>query len=130
LESLDFLLQVCFSPDGKQLRPVGNQGWYARGGTPAPFDQQPIDAASIVEACVAAAQITGEDKYAISASNAFGWFLGNNIKGATIYDPVSGGCSDGLTAKGANVNQGGESTIMYLIARCRIEELQNPKQHE
>ncbi len=130
LESLDFLLKVCFSPDGKQLRPVGNQGWYPQDGTPAQFDQQPIDAASIVEACVAAARITGERKYAVSASKAFDWFLGNNLKRGAIYDPVSGGCCDGLTLAGANPNEGGESTVMYLIARCNLEQLQNNERHE
>jgi hypothetical protein len=123
LETLDFLLKVCFSPDGRQLRPVGNRGWYSQGGTPALYDQQPIDAASIVEACVAAARVTGEKKYAVSASRAFEWFLGNNLKSAAIYDPVSGGCRDGLTVTGANVNEGGESTIMYVIARCNLEDL-------
>ena len=82
LESLDFLLKVCFSPDGRQLRPVGNKGWYPRDETPAQFDQQPIDAASIVEACVVAARITGEKKYAVKARKAFDWFLGNNLKGS------------------------------------------------
>ena len=130
MESLDFLLKVCFSPDGRQLRPVGNQGWYPEGGTPALFDQQPIDAASIVEACVAAARITGEKKYADSAGKAFDWFLGNNVKGATIYDPTTGGCCDGLTVEGANRNEGGESTIMYFIARCDLEELQRNEPHE
>lgn len=125
LESLDFLIKVCFSPDGNQLRPVGNKGWFSRGGHPAVFDQQPIDAASIVEACVAAARITGEQKYAACAVKGFDWFRGNNVKGAAIYDPVSGGCHDGLTAAGANPNEGGESTIMYLIARCSLESLKN-----
>ncbi len=125
LESLDFLLKACFTSDGKQLRPVGNQGWYPRGGTPALFDQQPIDAASIVEACVAAYRITGEKKYTACAGKAFAWFLGNNVKGAAIYDSVSGGCRDGLTIAGANPNEGGESTIMYFIARCSLESLKN-----
>jgi len=127
LESLDFLLKVCFSPDGKQLRPIGNHGWYPEGGTPAQFDQQPIDAASIVEACVVAARITGEKKYVVKARRAFEWFLGNNLKGAAVYDPVSGGCRDGLTVSGANVNEGGESTIMYVIARCKMEVSLNDK---
>jgi hypothetical protein len=130
LESLDFLLKVCFSPDGRQLRPVGNKGWYPEHGRPAQFDQQPIDAASIVEACVAAARITGRQKYADCASKAFEWFLGNNLKGAAIYDPLTGGSCDGLTITGANVNEGGESTIMYVIARCNLEDLLNDNRHK
>jgi hypothetical protein len=125
LESLDFLLKVCFSPDGKQLRPVGNQGWFPQGGKPALFDQQPIDAASVVEACVAAVRISRDEKYVIRARNAFEWFLGNNVKETAIYDPVSGGCRDGLTIAGANPNEGGESTIMYLIARCSLGSISN-----
>jgi hypothetical protein len=125
LASLDFLLKVTFSPDGRQLRPVGNQGWYPEQGRPAQFDEQPIDAASIVEACVAAARITGREQYADCASKAFEWFLGNNLKGAAIYDASSGGSHDGLTIDGVNVNEGGESTIMYVIARCNLEDLLN-----
>jgi hypothetical protein len=125
LASLDFLLKVTFSPDGHQLRPVGNQGWYPEHGEPAQFDEQPIDAASIVEACVAAARITGRKHYADCASKAFEWFLGNNLKGAAIYDASSGGSHDGLTIAGVNVNEGGESTIMYVIARCNLEDLLN-----
>ncbi len=130
LESLDFLLKVCFSPDGKQLRPIGNHGWYPEDGTPAQFDQQPIDAASIVEACVAAARITGEKKYAVSAGKAFEWFLGNNLKNVAVYDLDSGGCRDGITVLGANVNEGGESTIMYVIARCKLEEILNDNHYK
>ena len=123
LESLEFLLEVCFPGEGKQLHPVGNQGWFPRGGTPAIFDQQPIDPASIVEACMAAARITGDAKYLAFANTAYAWFLGNNVKGAQIYDPHTGGCRDGLGRRGANLNQGGESTIMCLIARCALETL-------
>jgi hypothetical protein len=130
LESLDFLLKVCFSADGRQLRSIGNKGWYPEHGRPAEFDQQPIDAASIVEACVAAARITGRQKYADCAIKAFEWFLGNNLKGAAIYDPLTGGSCDGLTINGANANEGGESTIMYVIARCNLEDLLNDNRHK
>jgi hypothetical protein len=123
LDSLDFLLATCFPGEGGQLAPVGNKGWYKNGGTPARFDQQPIDAASITEACALAWRITGEVKYSQRARTAFGWFLGNNVKQEAMYDPVSAGCHDGLTEGGPNENQGAESTIMYVIARCTMEEL-------
>lgn len=123
LESLKFLLKVCFPGEGSQLHPIGNQGWFPRGGTPAEFDQQPIDPASIVEACVAAARITGDKKYTAFAHTAYDWFLGNNVKNVEIYDPRTGGCRDGLGRGGANINQGAESTIMCLIARCTLASL-------
>ena len=123
LDSLDFLLATCFPGEGSQLSLVGNKGWYRKEGPQARFDQQPIDAASIVEACVLAWRITGEARYSQRARTAFGWFLGDNVKQAAMYDPVSAGCHDGLTENGPNANQGAESTIMYVIARCTIEQL-------
>ena len=42
------------------------------------------------------------------------WFLGENDIGAPMYDPVTGGGYDGLTATGPNLNQGAESTIALL----------------
>ena len=122
LASLDFLLTHCYDPAGQQLSPVGNQGWFKRGSAPAAFDQQPIDAASLVEACTSAARISGNKMYAARARTALAWFLGNNRAHLPLYDPQSGGCHDGLSATGVSENEGGESTVMYVIARCVVEE--------
>jgi hypothetical protein len=130
LASLDFLIATCFDATGTQLSLVGNQGWFKKGGTPARFDQQPIDAASMVEACVLAARLTGNPEYSQRARTAFEWFLGNNAKQAVLYDSQSGGCRDGLTESGPNQNEGGESTIMYVIARCNLEDLLNDTRHK
>ena len=130
LASLDFLIATCFDAKGTQLSLVGNQGWFKKGGTPARFDQQPIDAASMVEACVLAARLTGNPEYSQRARTAFEWFLGNNAKQAVLYDSQSGGCRDGLTESGPNQNEGGESTIMYVIARCNLEDLLNDTRHK
>lgn len=130
LASLDFLIATCFDAKGAQLLLVGNKGWLKKGGSPARFDQQPIDAASMVEACVMAARITGKAEYSQRARTAFEWFLGNNAKQATLYDSQSGGCRDGLTESGPNPNEGGESTIMYVIARCSLEDLLNDTRHK
>jgi hypothetical protein len=130
LASLDFLLTTCFEDNRTRLSLVGNKGWFKQGGAPARFDQQPIDASSIVEACALAWRITRDTKYFQCTRTAFEWFLGNNLKNAAMYDPVSAGCHDGLTEGGPNQNEGGESTIMYVIARCVLEELQKAKRHE
>jgi len=66
---------------------------------------------------------TGEKEYGENALIVFDWYLGRNTKGEMMYDPVTGGCFDGLTPKGANRNQGAESTISYLLARLEIESL-------
>jgi hypothetical protein len=125
LASLDFLIANCFDAKGTQLSLVGNKGWFKKGELPARFDQQPIDAAAMVEACVLASHVTGNPEYSQHARTSFEWFLGNNTKHAVLYDFRSGGCRDGLTESGPNQNEGGESTIMYVIARCNLEELLN-----
>ena len=130
LASLDFLIATCFDAKDTQLSLVGNKGWFKKGGTPAKFDQQPIDAASMVEACVVAARLTGKPEYSRRARTAFEWFLGNNTRQTVVYDSQSGGCRDGLTISGANENEGGESTIMFVIARCELEELANDIHHK
>ena len=52
---------------------------------------------------------------------AFEWYLGNNHLSQIIYNPVSGGCYDGLEHDHVNINQGAESTVTYLLARLCIE---------
>ena len=49
--------------DGGTLSFVGNDGWWARDGARARFDQQPIEASSTFLACEAAADATGDDRY-------------------------------------------------------------------
>ena len=127
--TLDFLLEVSFPAPGDVLSLVGNQGWFSRGGEPARFDQQPIDAAAMVEACVTAWRVTNDARYAQAARRSFDWFLGRNVGHASLFDPATGGCRDGLGAKGVNRNEGGESTIMYLIARGTVEETLENRDH-
>jgi hypothetical protein len=40
---------------------------------------------------------------------------------ASLYDPVTGGCRDGLHADRVNENQGAESTLAFLLA---LQEMQ------
>mgnify|MGYP000374080621 FL=1 len=53
---------------------------------------------------------------------AFSWFLGENHLNQTMYNPITGGCYDGLEKTHVNLNQGAESTICYLIARLIMEK--------
>jgi hypothetical protein len=52
----------------------------------------------------------------------FNWFLGNNHLHQVIYNPCTGGCYDGLEENYVNLNQGAESTVSYLMARCAVEK--------
>ena len=120
-ESIDFLAKVSF--DKEYYNAIGQDGWYFRNGKRAYFDQQPEDAASAVEALVQAFKVTSNDKYAVEAKLAFGWFLGKNHLNQMIYDEATGGCYDGLGKHSINFNQGAESTISYFLARLAIEDV-------
>jgi len=95
---------------------IGNDGWLPRDGQKARFDQQPIEAMCLVEACVEAFRATGDERWLRDARNGFDWFLGRNDVNATLVDFKTGGCCDGLNPQGANRNQGAESTLAWLIS--------------
>jgi hypothetical protein len=115
LKALRWLLEVQTGEEG-QLSIIGNQGWYYRGGKPAKFDQQPIEAKALVQACLAAADFTGEADWAEEACRCFEWFTGRNDLKVTLYNAETGGGQDGLEPGGVNLNQGAESTLAYLMS--------------
>ncbi len=107
--------------DGSFVRLVGHQG--RRRGEPHPGDgdEQPLDAAALVEAEVEAFLATGDDSRGRHAGRAFEWFLGRNRLDTSVYDFSTGGCRDGLGEHAANVNEGAESTLGYLQARLALD---------
>ncbi len=115
LETLEWLMKAQTGPDGV-FASVGNQGWWPRGAAMAAYDQQPIEAAGAVSACLAAHAATGERTWLREAGRAFAWFLGANTVGKPVYDPTNGGGFDGLTPDGPSRNLGAESTLSYLTA--------------
>ena len=94
--------------------PVGNEGWYPRGETKAPYDQQPVEAVTMAEAALAAFNLLGDEKYLAVFRRAHGWFHGRNSLRQPLADALRGACCDGLQASGVNWNQGAESTLAYL----------------
>lgn len=121
-ESLDFLNDCCFRRGYAKL--VGNRHWYPRGGTPADFDEQPLDAAHLAEANLEAFLVTGASRYRELARRAAAWFQGQNQLGVSLVDPVTGGCYDGLTPDGVNLNQGAESLLACLWTQVLMTELE------
>lgn len=121
LSSLAFLDKVCFSSGN--LRIVGNDGWYPKGGEMAAFDQQPVDATDFVLAYREAYRCTGEDKFLARMKRAFNWFLGRNDIGMPLYDFETAGCADGLTSSNISFNQGAESTVSFLMALLAMMEI-------
>jgi hypothetical protein len=107
------------------FRPIGNKGFYARGGMQAAFDQQPTDAQATVSACLEAYRITSESSWLDQAHRAFGWFLGWNDLGLALYSPNTGGCCDGLLMDRLNPNQGAESTLAFLLSLAEMKLMEN-----
>ncbi len=98
--------------------------WH-RGGKPAEFDQQPIEAAAAVSACIEALNASGDEYWRGEAQRAFDWFLGSNDLNEVLYDFSTGGCRDGLHANRANQNEGAESTLSFLMALAEMKALDN-----
>jgi hypothetical protein len=113
LESLLWLADLQRSTD-KHFVPIGSNGFYHQGGTRARFDQQPVEAQTMVSACLEAFRITGDKFWVKEARRAFEWFLGHNDLNLSLYDPTTGGCRDGLHSDRTNENQGAESTLAFL----------------
>ena len=121
METLEWLLEIQ-TRDG-HFCPLGNIGWYVRRHHRARFDQQPLEASAMIDACLQAALVTGNSKWEERAVWVFGWFLGDNDLGLPVYDVATGGCRDGLQARGMNLNQGAESTLAWLLALTRMHRL-------
>jgi len=116
LEALDWLMKAQRCETNDHFVPIGSQGFYHQNGERARFDQQPIEAAGAVSACLEAYRVTGDARWRKDAWLAFNWFLGDNDLQLPLYDAVSGGCRDGLHPERANQNQGSESTLSFLMA--------------
>ena len=111
LRLLQWLLDVETAGDHLSLTPVG--GWGPGEPRPA-FDQQPIEAAALADACARAYLVTGRDHFVAGVSRAVAWFLGGNDTQIPMYDRQTGGGYDGLERDGRNDNQGAESTIALI----------------
>jgi glycosyltransferase involved in cell wall biosynthesis len=130
LEALDWLMTEQRCETNGHFVPIGSQGFYRRDGEKARFDQQPIEAAGAVSACLQAYRVTGDGRWRSEAWTAFNWFLGDNDLQLPLYDSVTGGCRDGLHPDRANENQGAESTLSFLMALLEMRSLEAPEQME
>ncbi|MGB5810785.1 MAG: glycosyltransferase family 4 protein [Polyangiales bacterium] len=122
LGSLHWLNELQSSEEG-YFAPIGSNGFYPRQAERALFDQQPLEACATVSACLDAWRVTGDEKWAHEMWHAFKWFLGENQLHASLYDPTTGGCRDGLHPDRPNENQGAESTLSFLLALTEMSAL-------
>jgi hypothetical protein len=121
LKALKWLLAI--QTEDNHFVPIGSNGWYEQGGPRARFDQQPIEANAMVEACVKPLMSPGTNHGLTMRSCAFNWFLGQNDLNMPLYDAKTGGCRDGLMADGINQNEGAESSLAWLLALMTLQKL-------
>jgi hypothetical protein len=116
-KALAFLEAIVFEPDGVFV-PIGNDGWFSRGGERARYAQQPLEAAAMVDAEIAAGN-------GALAQAAFEWYRGRNSR-SIVMVTGGGGCYDGLSRLSVNPNMGAESTLAYLSAAYALALRQKP----
>jgi len=111
LELLEWLLDYETADGQLSPTPVGGRG--PHDGQPA-FDQQPIEVATLADACARAATVDPRPLWPEAIRSAGAWFQGDNRAGQVMWDPETGGGFDGLLADGVNLNQGAESTLAVI----------------
>lgn len=124
IKSLRWLLKTQTSESG-YFRPIGSNGFYLKSGNRAKFDQQPIEAYSMLSACLEASRATDDRIWQESARMIFEWFLGINDLGIPLYNTRTGGCHDALHVDRINQNQGGESTLAFLLSLVEMQIMEN-----
>lgn len=108
---LGWLLDLETVEGRLSVTPVG--GW-GPGEARSTFDQQPIEASALADACARAYALTGDPRWAAGLDRAIAWFLGDNDSRLALYDEATGGGFDALTPGGRNTNRGAESTLAMV----------------
>ncbi len=122
LRSLYWLMTLQTAPLGC-FRPVGTDSFGDKRKLPKAFDQQPLEAAATISACLAAWRADGNPEWRAGAARAFAWFLGSNDLSTPLVDLETGACRDGLHCDRPNENRGGESVVSYLLSLAEIRQL-------
>lgn len=118
VELLGWLVALERGEAGFSFTPVGGRG---PDDTKPAFDQQPIEAWAMADACARAAWLTGDESWRPLVEDAAEWFLGRNDAGLALYDADTGAGFDGLHRNTVNRNRGAESTLAALGALQTLE---------
>jgi len=120
LDALTWLSKIQTDETGNHFVAIGNHGWYRKGGKKARFDQQPVEASAMVDACLEAYNVNHDERWITRTYRCFNWYQGQNDLCMPLYDYATGGCQDGLMEDGVNENQGAESSLSWLMALLAI----------
>lgn len=97
----------------EHLSMVPATGW-GPGQTGPAYDQQPIEVATLADACACALRVTGDPLWLRGLAMCAAWFDGDNDSETPVYDLETGAGYDGLERTGRNDNRGAESTLALL----------------
>ena len=78
------------------------------------FDQQPIEAGVLADACARAFAVTSDEAGSTPLRSCVGWFEGRTTPASRCSIRRPAGRFDGLESDGVNQNQGAESTIAFV----------------
>jgi hypothetical protein len=120
LDLLGWLVEFETADGHLSPTPVGGRG--AEDARPG-FDQQPIEVATLADACARAAVVDAGAIWPDTVRAAAAWFMGDNDAGQVMWDPETGGGYDGLRADGVNGNQGAESTLAVISTLQHAQRL-------
>ena len=102
--------------------PVGNEKWLFKNKVKSEYDQQPLEAMSMIMAYLMLYKANNNKEYLNNLFKTYLWFLGHNTQQTSLYIPRTGACYDGLTPNGVNENQGAESLLAYWISYFTVLE--------
>jgi hypothetical protein len=97
------------------FRPVGSDS-FGKDYDVLPYDQQPLEAWSAIDACATGNEIAPSPEWNHHARLAMNWFHGGNDRGIALADIATGTCRDGITRQGVNENRGAESIVAFQLA--------------
>jgi len=121
LSLLDWLAREESRESWFSFAPVGGRG---PGEAKPAFDQQPIEAWAMADACARAHTYTGDIRWADAVGRAASWFVGHNDVGVAMFDSATWGGFDGLEPHGVNSNQGAESTMAFVATMSQARSSQ------
>ena len=73
-------------------------------------------------AYINAFKISGNKKLLDQTKTCFLWYFRKNSKNLCLIDKETGGCCDGITPDGLNLNQGAESILSVWMAYMEIKK--------
>ncbi len=111
LDLLEWLID--YETNDSHLSPTPARG-HGPGDRKPAFDQQPIEVATLADACARAAAADPRALWPDGIRSAAAWFEGVNDSGLLMWDRATGGGYDGLLADCVNLNQGAESTVSVI----------------